>query len=237
MIAGRELAGDKEAWYVPLEELVTGKLHTVIAPYWFVICLLTMNIIFSVAYGLLSDKRVMFLVLGCVPALNLLPQPDVFELHYALKFFPYMVLGSLFFISEKGRANLCLSFVAGCACCYILYKVVNADEELFGWSNAYGLVYTLVILVLSKILEKLTCSRILSLLRSGALVLLATQNYIIGFARIVLDRLTHQDDFLVNHIVFKPLVLLAVYAITLPLIWLIVNYAPFVLGKKKIATK
>ena len=93
--------------------------------------------------------------------------------------------------------------------------------------------YTAAIVWMSKKAESLSRLRISGLLRQGALVLLATQNYIIGMCRIVFAKLSGDQDFMASHIVLKPVVLLVVYAISIPLIWLIVNRMPFVLAKSK----
>ncbi len=70
-------------------------------------------------------------------------------------------------------------------------------------------------------------------LRRGVLVILAVQNYIIGFVKVMMDKLSQETDYLANHFVYKPFVLIFVYVISFPIIWFIVNKAHFVLGKSR----
>lgn len=80
-------------------------------------------------------------------------------------------------------------------------------------------------------LARLAELSIVKLLRNGALVLLATQSYIIGVCRIVLDMIFGESDFLANHILLKPLIMLVVYGLGIPLMWFVCKYLSFVLSK------
>ena len=74
-------------------------------------------------------------------------------------------------------------------------------------------------------------------LRYGALILLATQNYIIGVTKVLLDKITQEPDFLAHHFALKPIVLLLVYLVTLPIIHSICRHCPQILGRSGAAKR
>lgn len=232
LAVGRRLASDTELWYEPLAELAKGKLHTVVAPYWFVVCLLTMTILHTGVSLVFRNKMALAFALGLMPLLNCLDMPDCYELRYASMFFPIFALGFLSQCHDTGYSHYSL-FALGWTLSLTAEYVLTGSISPMPMSLVYGAAYTLGIIWLSHHLASLATLRITKLLRNGALVLLATQNYIIGICRIAADKVTGEADFMVNHIWLKPIVLLLVYGLSIPLIWLVCKHMPFVLGKSR----
>ena len=166
-----------------------------------------------------------------MPLLNCLDLPDYYELRYASMFFPIFALGYLSQCRDTGCSHYSL-FALGWALSLTTEQVLRGSISPTLMSLVCGAAYTLAIIWLSYRLASLANLRITKLLRNGALVLLATQNYIIGICRIVADKVTGVADFMVNHIWLKPIVLLVVYGLSIPLIWFVCEHMPFVLGKR-----
>lgn len=230
LVVGRTLASDTEQWHEPLLELLKGKLHTVIAPYWFVFCLLTMTVLYVFANIVIRNKIILSFLMGLVPLINNINIPDYYELGYACMFFPVFAFGSLLLgddVNLKKIIFLLSGWVVSITTNYVIMGNVNPSFVALVW----GVIYTAVVVVISKSFVRLAELRIVKLLRNGALVLLATQNYIIGVCRIVLDMIFGESDFLANHILLKPLIMLVVYGLSIPLMWFVCKYLPFVLSK------
>lgn len=232
LAVGQRLASDTELWYEPLAELAKGKLHTVVAPYWFVFCLMTMTILHTGASLVFRNKMALAFALGLMPLLNCLNLPDCYELRYASMFFPIFALGFLSQCRDTGYSHYCL-FALGWALSLSAEYVLTGSVSPTPMSLVYGAVYTLAIIWLSNCLASLATLRITKLLRNGTLVLLATQNYTIGICRIVTAKLTGEAYFMAKHIWLKPIVLLLVYGLSIPLIWLVCKHMPFVFGKSR----
>ncbi|MGN1213724.1 MAG: acyltransferase family protein [Bacteroidaceae bacterium] len=230
LVVGRTLASDTELWHEPLLELLKGKLHTVIAPYWFVFCLLTMTVLYVFANIVIRNKIILSFVMGLVPLIDNLNIPDCYELRYACVFFPMFAFGSLLLrgdVSLKYIVFLLSGWIISMMTNYVIMGNANPSLVALAW----GVIYTAVVVVISKSLARLAELRTVRLLRNGVLVLLATQSYIIGVCRIALDRIFGELDFLANHIILKPLILFVVYGLSIPLMWFVLRYMPFALGK------
>lgn len=228
---GRTLAGDTEAPLKPLIDLLTGQPSTVLAAYWFLFCLITMQTAFYLLQVVIPRKTPLAVLCGLMPLALLWPGiPDCYQIGPALKFIPFLVMGWYIGAREYRPAALC-----GTLAYLILlpqYALgIDVRTELI--AIPLGLLLLALIVILAKALgARYGRPWLIRTLRYGALVILATQNYIIGFVRILLDRLV-APDFLLQHYALKPLVVLLVYLITLPLILLIRDHCPWVLGKRR----
>jgi len=238
LIFGRKMAADIASWYVPLMELATGSLKTVLATYWFVFCLFAIQLLYFLLSRFIRNKNALLTVCGLLPLITMAVKiPNCFQLNNALIFMPFFAMGvglapSLMGENEKQKGWLPL---LGMALCVVISVLVPTRTFALDWMQIMaGLVMAGLLLLVSKLLgRKADCPQWVTLLRYGALLLLATQNYIIGMGKVLLDRMTGEVDFLAHHFALKPLMLLAVYAVAFPLILGAKHYAPWLLGLKK----
>lgn len=232
LLIGRSLAGDSEAWYEPIGELLTGRLRTVIAPCWFVFGLFCMLLIFAFVPWKSKWRYPVYFLLGMAPMLQAyLNVPNYMELNQALLFIPFFAIGTAL---RKDHKALTL-VVAGMAATLIGLCAKAPVNLCFSWIDvAVGSIYTAIIISLSLVFGRAFGQPdIIKILRYGSLVILATQNNIIGMSRVLMGKATGQAQFLADHIVAQIGVLILVYLISLPIIMFIKRYAPFILGRKK----
>ncbi len=227
LLVGRQMAGDTEMWYVPLAEFAQGQFNVVLATYWFIICLCVMNLIYY-ALSKSGARLLTALVCGCLPMLLLLvPVPGEFRIREACAFIPFFAIGatcSHWHESQSAYIEILLCLLGLAAYCLVQERL--ALGSAYQWNEILsGLALCCVVCLLAKFLCRFSIlDGFAGTLRYGALVLLATQNYIIGVVKGVAD---------ISNLVYKPLVIVLVYAITYPLILLIKNKMPFILGKKQ----
>lgn len=232
LAVGRRMASDTELWYDPITELLRGKLHTVVAPYWFVFCLLTMTVLHTITGLVVRNRTAVALILGLMPLANNLDIPDFYELRYACMLLPVFALGHLLSQPKATRIHYSLLIIGWALSLATEYLITGSTNPSLT-SVLGGGVYILLIVWISRRLASLAGLGVMKLLRNGALVLLATQNYIIGICRIGLDKVFGEADYLTNHIGLKPVILIVVYSLSIPLIWFILNRMPWFLGWKQ----
>lgn len=224
LVVGRRLAGDAESWYVPLQEFVQGQFNIVLATYWFVISLFVMNVLCYVLSKGMSHLLVAF-VCGLMPIVSLYcPLPSLFRLQETMMFIPFFAIGmGLYRLREHPTAYAEIAICLSCLAAYCLCSHPS-DLAFYWWHELLsGLALCAVVYLIALALSRYSRSdRFVSTFRYGALVLLATQNYIIGCVKVAFD---------ISDISFKPLVILSVYAITFPIILFIKKKLPFILGK------
>lgn len=233
---GKTLGGGEEQLYEPLLQLATGSFTTVLATFWFVFCLITIRLVFFVLGKLFRQKTVLYLICCLLPTITLFVDiPNYYELRQALLFIPFFVLGYSLFLCSKQQYLPCLITLMGIVIYFVTDSIGGLNTNAYEWYEvASGLLLSVAIILLSRA-HKMRDGEIklVNFLRGGSLLLLATQNYIIGIVRVLLDKLTSTPDYLSAHIALKPFVLLLVYVITLPVIFLITRYTPFALGRRR----
>lgn len=231
------MAHDEEQIYEPLIQFITGSPTTVLATYWFVFCLVVIRLIFFVLEKLFRQNSVLYLVTSLLPVITLFVDvPNYYELKQVLIFIPYFVLGCSLLHCSKQHYLPCVFTLIGIVIYFVIEGIDMLDTNAYEWYEVLsGLLLSVVLMCLS-MSHKITDVKIkiVNFLRGGALVLLATQNYIIGISRVSLDKLTSTPDYLFYHMSLKPVVFLLVYVITIPIIFFINRYAPYVLGHKKV---
>lgn len=241
LVVGKRLAGDAAEWYAPVIELLTGNFSLVLATYWFVVCLMGLQILYYMLYRLIKPPHVLAFICGLLPAATLLVGDiSYFRLTNVLLFLPFFALGSLSSTtvspSVRWRNSICV--VLGLLLYFVLTRLF-AITPLYSPTDAlWGVGLCGVVCALSRGLVGWSSGeRWMHTLRYGALILLATQNYIIGVTKVLLDKITQEPDFLAHHFALKPVVLLLVYLLTLPVIHLVRHHCPQILGRSGAAKR
>lgn len=241
LVVGKRLAGDAAEWYDPIIELLTGNFSLVLATYWFVVCLMGLQILYYMLYRLIKPPHVRAFICGLLPAVTLLVGDIAyFRLSCVLLFLPFFALGSLCSsaMSPAARWRCGALVVLGLLLYFVLARLFAATPTYSPTDALWGVGLCGVVCALSQSLAGWSSGeRWMHTLRYGALVLLATQNYIIGVTKVLLDKITQEPDFLANHFALKPVVLLLVYLLTLPVIHIVRCYCPQVLGRGRAAKR
>lgn len=228
---GQQLADDNAAIFVPLLELLRGRPATVLATYWFVFCIFAMQIMLTALQRIIPDERLQAVLFGALPLLPaLMPIPSEYQLSNAMNYMPMFALG--WFVADKRYrcAILTAAVLVACQLPLTLQGCISSDVLI---GEAIGTALAALIVCGAKWASRTPIALpTVYLLRHGALVLLATQNYIIGTTRMMADKMLG-DNFLASHYVCKPIVLAIVYLASLPIIWGVLKYAPWILGKKR----
>lgn len=222
LLIGKNLAGDTEEWYIPLVEFIKGNLVTVLATYWFIFCLLSIQLIYFIIYCITKNRLT---ILGICILLHIISQvcdiTNYYELSRAMTFIPFFVLGSCYSFNGEHEYKA-IAFPIMIIIIYGVISITECNDVYIGYIA--GICLTAVLVSSSYILSRRwECPHFISFLRTGALAILATQNNIIGICKVLLDRTTGTHDFLAHHIYYKPVIFLIVYAVSIPIISLLLT--------------
>ncbi len=257
LAVGRKMVGtDEEAISVwqPLIEFVTGNPQTVVAPFWYIACLFTMQLIYWCVERALPRSLVfpscLVLAVGTylipyeIPAVAAVGQ--FWNLGNALVFLPFYALGNSFkpSLSELRFSSLggAVLFVAMAgASVWIMVEAAPlyiADPQMY---RLVRIVAGLMIIpcyfcVAKKIAAWLGHRRVVEFVVVSGTVYLGLQNYFIGVARMLLDHICY-NGVIDQHIWLKYAIATAVMVAIYPFAWAIDRYAPWLIGKGKFFDK
>lgn len=224
---GRTLGGDTEPLYIPLIELLLACPNLVCAPFWFVFCLLIMRIFVICLYRLRSSMSFLVVASTITYILSkLIDFPSYYELNKFATFIPFFLIGFLFGAKEYKKSIVFIFVIMIIEIICLLFHHTPVDTLL---GEITGLALLSVIIMISQFLSKRNFAKdTISLLRYGALVLLATQNYIIGLVRVLSDKYI-AIDFVASNYWLKPIIVIIIYCINIPIILFIKRYCSSIL--------
>ncbi len=242
---GRQLAGDTAPLTTPIMEFLTGQPTLVIAPFWFIFCLFTLQTLYYVLNRILP-RGLLFPVCLLLPLiLAVCDVPRVWQLFNALLYLPFYAfancfkgeIGTISFSSHK-KYILC-SLSAALGLIYARTYLVVADvsdvwTDLLRWImfTSAGILLLPAYICCCKILAKWVGRRpIIEILGKNTIVILALHNYYIGILRLIADRLSGHPHFLEHQPWLNlPVTLLIVFSLYYPIL-AIDRWAPFLLGR------
>ena len=235
---GKKLGGDVAEWYEPLVQFVTGRFSLVLATYWFIVCLIGMQILCFCLHRMVRSRSALALVCGLLPLLTLIfGDIDCYCIPEVLVFFPFFAIGTITSPADDAHGHRMhhLAWLLAGWCIYFgITHMMHLPTVYTPMEAVCGTGACLVAGTGAELFcRKRHAGRMVTTLRYGALVLLASQNYIIGLCRVVLDRVTQEQDFLARHSALKPAVLILVYAVSIPAIQYIRHFCPQILGRSK----
>ena len=256
LLVGRNMAGPEEQSIDacrPLFEFIIGDPRVVLAPFWYIACLFTMQMIYYWIERLVPHKWVMVvcLILACL--VYFAPwqwQVDAcghtyrvmrfWNLGNALLFMPFYALGN----NCKGWLER-LEFKTPSRTT-LLVGLALASMALMVWAAPLeqwdGTIYRLVRIVAGMmVIPAYMCvakwlagryghRRVIEFVVVSGTVYLGLQNYFINVGRMILEKLTHVG-IMDEQIWLKFALALVVMAAIYPFAWLIDRYIPWFLGK------
>ena len=253
LVVGRRMVGAEEeaiSVWQPLKEFVLGQPATVVAPFWYIACLFTMQLLYYGIEKLVPRRWVFATCLALGVGTYLIPYENTavaaiglfWHLGDALLFLPFYALGNSFKQplqqmhfgrDRKGfTAALVVLGIASMVGMALIQPVKDVDPGLYKVLRIFaGLMVIPAYMCVAKwIAGKFGHISVVEFVVVSGTVYLGLQNYFIGIAKMLLNKLCYagvMDDQWWLKFVVAILVMAAIY----PFAWLIDRYAPWLLGK------
>lgn len=249
LTVGRRIGGPSEMAIdplLPLKEFVLGTPETVVGPFWYIACLLSMQVLYYFLRRMLSARQVFAVsvvaAVGTAMAVEHLEwfvMPKFWNIDNAVLFMPFYAAGNCFKDYIK-----CLHFSPRSTPAYLTLAVVSMAVMVWSYyaesstvvksvKIACGLAILPAYLAAGKAAAaRWKRNRIIELVVMNGTVYLALQNNLIAVIKVILNKLLYtgvMDDHLWMKFAVALVVMIAIY----PFAWLIHHHAPWMLGKSK----
>ena len=254
LVVGRRMAGPEEMaidTMTPLWQFVTGNPEVVVAPFWFLATMFTMQLIYYPISRYL--KGIWPLAVSILLCLSLLVLPDVewmrfWNLYRALLYMPLYAFGNcckslvdrFTFCSSVDKSSTArpMPSVLIIVCAIIGMSVLVITPVSIDPALAYVIAPEAAILIIPfyvavcKWLEqRFGASRVAQNVALTGITFLGFQNYLIGIFKMLVGKIVGPES-LSENIVWKFAIALMVMLILYPLALMVERYFPWMLGKK-----
>ncbi len=255
LIVGRRMAGPEEMAIdplIPLKQFITGQPDVVVAPFWFLATMFTLQIIYYPIRRYLSGYWP--LVVSVLLCLLLLVLPDLEVFHYwnfdrALLYMPLYAFGNCckelvdrFTFTRAERLDnksrpLPVSLMVVCAVVGMAFLIIapvrmNADLAYVLAPEAAILFIPLYVALCKWLENRYGPSKVARNVAITGITFLGLQNYLIGVFKILVSKIFGAGA-MDETILWKFAVGFAVMVILYPIALIIERYFPWMLGKKK----
>lgn len=236
---GRQMIGGAECeipLYRPLVEFVWGSPSVVVATYWFICCLFSIQVIHYLLARSLPTRVLVATVLAmpyinCFIELRDLP----WQLKAALDYLPFYTLANLMKprINTLQRKDLPAAAAAMALALACAYFAGQTDEKwlLTTCHTLGGLAAMPLYILMCKAIERMhPIDGIAEFIGRNTIIILALQNYIIGFIILIAQK-TATVHLIESSSLANIIITMAVLALSiLPIQW-INRYIPFIVGR------
>lgn len=239
LFVGRNMVGESEiaiSVLLPIKELIMGTPSVICAPYWFVTCLFSMQLIYYFIYRLCKKRKFIFFFCMALSVSSYFINIDFWLISKAFKYLPFYAFSNLFKDYIKN-----IEFKIHYKSVILLFSIVIISLVLFEEIDniAYVILGLLVLpfyICCCKILSKFGKNSIIEIVAKNGIIILALQNYIIGIIKILSNKIMGYNILSVElyyNVIVTIIVLLLLYY---PII-LINKYMPFIIGKGRLFDK
>lgn len=230
LVAGRRLDDPAVAWWEPLAQTVTGYPHTVIAPFWFVTCLFSMQVIHWLLLRALRDA---WWVVGASVALwamvGVMPDIWMWNVRRALLYLPLYALANALRprLLSGNASTICpttgaaVAALAGVAALYGSGLIEDTWLSRQCATAASIAVIPAMVCVSMWMARRWGALRVTTVIAANGITYLALQNYVIGVIKLVHDIRWWE----------RPIAALAVMAVIYPISLFIERHLPWMLGR------
>lgn len=253
LAVGRRMVGAEEeaiSVWQPVVEFVCGNPQTVVAPFWYIACLFTMQLLYWCIERIVPRRYVFATCVGIAAATYLIPYeiPEVlavgqfWNLGNALLFLPFYALGNSFkpwltrlkFGTSRATALLVMLAAASVAIMVEATPLRALDPQLYSLVRIVAgmMVIPCYFCVAKWIAARYGHRHVIEFVVVSGTVYLGLQNYFIGIAKMLLNRFAY-DGVLDDHIWMKYAIAIMVMIAIYPFAWAIDRYAPWLIGKKR----
>lgn len=258
LLVGRRMVGTEEqaiSVYRPLFEFVFGDPQVVLAPFWYIACLFTMQMLYYWIERLVP-RRWVFAVCVLI-ALLVYVAPwgwkfDAFGHTYrvmgfwnlgnAMLFLPFYALGNnckgwLERLQFSGVSRSALLVALAVASMTLMVAVAPVEEYNPTLYRLIRIVAGMMVIPAYMCCAKWLARRygqrrVIEFVVVSGTVYLGMQNYLIGIGRLLLEKFTH-PGIMDEQVWLKFVLALAVMVAIYPVAWLIDRYIPWFLGKSR----
>ena len=242
LIVGRTIVGEEEMLispFTPIIEFLRGTPKIILAPYWFITCLFSIQTIFYLLRKLIKSNSLLicttcslyFIVLS----FNLTNLPWCID--KALLYLPFYAVANILKIQiEHIKHNNIIGNITSIVITLILLYINNIIDNLYINHILYimsGICIIYAYIAFCKFIsQKIGSINIIKYIGDNNIITLALQNYIIGCVKII-SILLFSANMLASNYYFINIVV-AIITIMISMIFAIVinRYAPFIIGKK-----
>ncbi len=232
-------------WWQPLWQCLMGQPKAysllVLAPFWFITCLLSMQLIYYWVLRLAGRRWTLAVSVALAAVAALCPGTEYlnfWNINYAMLYMPFYALGHAMTrggverVARIGWVKAAALAVAGVAMMVCAAPAVRQAEWRALLLTLGGMAVIMPIAwFATKAADRFGPRRVVAFFAANGITCLALQNYCIGALRIVLHRISPQVN------VQSWPASLAIAAATMAAVgaaaWLISSYAPWMLGRKK----
>ncbi|MEG1838856.1 MAG: acyltransferase family protein [Bacteroidaceae bacterium] len=233
--------GEKEdinsTFYQPIIEFIYGNPQIITAPYWFICCLFSIQIIYyllkkNIPNYLIFPICLIFPFINCMADFYALP----WNISNAFKYIPFYAFANQYKIYIKKIDKISpLIIVLGLSYFIIIYYLTYTDNNflktlLFIISGISILpVYILFCKSIANIFKR---KYIIQYIGKNTIIILALQNYVIGVIKIICYKFGGNNFFEGKYLLNILISLFVIAIIYIPII-IINRYFPFIIGRGK----
>ena len=253
LMVGRSMVGAEEeaiSVWAPVVEFISGNPQTVVAPFWYIACLFTIQMLYRGIECLVKRTWVLPTCVVLALATYFIPYEipvvaaigKIWNIGNALLFLPFYALGNcckgllsrLEFRTPPGAAIWVAMAAASIVVMVQAASLRESDPQMYHIVRiGAGLMVIPCYFCLAKwIAGRCGYRRVIEFVVVSGTVYLGLQNYCIGIAKMVLNRVFY-DGVLLDHIWLKFVIAVAVMIAIYPIAWAIDRYAPWLIGKGK----
>ncbi len=239
---GRSMAGEEEMainMFAPLREFVMGSPKIILAPYWFITCLFSIQTIYYLLRKTIKSDVLLLCVSCClyfvVMAAGLTNLPWCVD--KALLYLPFYAFANILKtgIDRISYNNTALNITSVGITLILLYvnNMVNIAYINHALYILAGVCIIYAYIAFCKyVAEKIGAINAVKYVGDNNIITLALQNYIIGAIKIVSVLLFSTNLLMGNCYIIN--VVVAIITIMISMIFAVVinRYAPFIIGKK-----
>ena len=240
LMVGAKLGDANVAWWQPLVDFVKGEPHTVLGTFWYLSCLLVMQVLYYFMQRWLRSQWVFpASIMLSVAAINC-PIENYWHVWNAMVYMPFYAFGNSFKkyiagveFSSKRRTTVLLALGIVSLVAMALSIYIEEKNSMNVIKIACGVMVIPTYIAIAKWLAaRYGRNRVIQLVVMNGTVYLAFQNHMIGFIKVMLERFFYVG-VMNDHMWLKFLIPIFVMVAIYPFAWIIHNYAPWMLGKKK----
>lgn len=241
MVGGTELAINPTT---PIKEFVLGKPNVILAPYWFITCLFTIQILFYFLKKYIkSDAIIIIVSICCYLGLIYFDLKDLpWCLDRAFLFLPFYAYAymlkehmQMVLFKKKKTATLlaCLSLIIlFLTNRFILSQYINHILYILSGFCIIP-IYMFFCKYLASKIKIPYIPNIIKYIGENNIITLALQNYIIGFVKILGIACFATNLLTTNYYTINIIIALTTILISMLVAIVINKYAPFIIGKRR----
>lgn len=247
LCVGRSMVGASEqaiSVMTPIYEFLGGNPEVVVAPFWYIACLFTIQMLYYAVERVFPRRWVFWVCIALSLATWYLPYVKYWNLSNGLLYLPFYAFGNSFkkYLGEVSFSSCksTIMLLAMAAVSMLIMALVSGYKHY----DFYNIVKVLAGFMLipayvcfSKLLAgRFGRNRVVEFVVVSGTVYLGLQNYFIGFIKIVLNR-TLYDGVIDDNAWLRLVIAIVVMAAIYPFAWFIDRYIPWFIGKGKYLDK